>query len=68
MSERERAIQLLNNVPDNKLVYVIGFLEGASIPDEEDPFYSEANMKRLEHSIEQMERTGGTIHEVKYDD
>lgn len=68
MSERERAIQLLNNVPDSKLIYVIGFLEGASIPDETDPFYSEANMKRLEQSIAQMERTGGTVHEVNYDD
>ena len=68
MSERERAIQLLQNVPDNKLVYVIGFLEGASIPDETDPFYSEENVKRLEQSIAQMEQTGGTFHEVKYDD
>ena len=41
MSERERAIQLLNNIPDSKLVYVIGFLEGASIPEEIDPFFSE---------------------------
>lgn len=68
MSERERAIELLNNIPDSKLVYVIGFLEGASIPDEADPFYSETNMKRLAQSIEQMERTGGTIHEVQFDD
>ena len=68
MSERERAMQLLNNVPDSKLIYVIGFLEGASIPDERDPFYSEENMKRLEKSIAQMESTGGTIHEVSYDE
>jgi DNA-damage-inducible protein J len=32
-----------------------------------DPFYSEENMVRLKKSIEQMEKTGGTIHEVKYD-
>lgn len=29
-----------------------------------DPFYSAANMKRLRRSIEQMEATGGTIHEI----
>lgn len=29
-----------------------------------DPFYSEENMKRLKASIEQMEKTGGTVHEV----
>lgn len=33
-----------------------------------DPFYSQANMDRLRRSIAQMEETGGTIHEVNYDD
>ena len=33
-----------------------------------DPFYSEQNMARLRKSIEQMEKTGGTIHEVEYND
>lgn len=32
-----------------------------------DPFYSKKNIKRLEKSIKQMEKTGGTIHEVEYD-
>lgn len=33
-----------------------------------DPFYSEENMSRLRRSIEQMESTGGTVHEVELDD
>ena len=33
-----------------------------------DPFYSEENMARLKASIAQMEETGGTVHEVDYDD
>lgn len=33
-----------------------------------DPFYSEKNIARLKKSIEQMERTGGQIHEVNYSD
>ena len=33
-----------------------------------DPFYSDANMERLRKSIDQMEKTGGTIHEVNADD
>lgn len=66
--ERIRAVQLLNNVPDEKLIYVIGFLEGAAIPEEKDPFYSPQNMERLRRSIAQMEATGGTVHEVSYDD
>lgn len=34
MSNRERAIQLIDQIPDSKLVYVIAYLEGASIPEE----------------------------------
>lgn len=33
-----------------------------------DPFYSEENMSRLRKSIAQMERSGGTVHEVDTDD
>lgn len=33
-----------------------------------DPFYSPANVKRLKKSMEEMERTGGTVHEVPFDD
>ncbi len=33
-----------------------------------DPFYSEENMSRLRKSVEQMESTGGTVHEVNFDD
>lgn len=30
----------------------------------DDPFYSAENMERLRASAAQMERTGGTIHEI----
>ena len=33
-----------------------------------DPFYSQENMTRLRESVAQMEATGGTIHEVNFDD
>lgn len=33
-----------------------------------DPFFSEENMDRLRKNMAQMEKTGGTIHEVKLDD
>ena len=38
------------------------------ISSDVDPFYSSVNMSRLRKSIEQMEATGGTVHEVNYDD
>lgn len=34
------------------------------ISTEKDPFYSAENIERLKKSIEQMEKTSGTIHEV----
>ncbi len=33
-----------------------------------DPFYSEENMTRLKKSIAQMEKSGGTVHEVDFND
>ena len=33
-----------------------------------DPFYSEQNQARLRKSIAEMESTGGTVHEVNFDD
>ena len=38
------------------------------ISAESDPFYSAANMAKLRKSIAQMEATGGTVHEVNFDD
>ena len=34
------------------------------ITSDADPFYSEANMKRLKKSIAQMEATGGTVRDI----
>lgn len=39
-----------------------------TISAEADPFYSTANVARLKRSIAQMEKTGGTVHEVPLDD
>lgn len=36
--------------------------------DNDDLFYSPENLKHLDRSIAEMEATGGTIHEVNYDD
>ena len=33
-----------------------------------DPFYGPQNKARLKRSIEQMEKPGGTVHEVNLDD
>lgn len=33
-----------------------------------DPFYSQENMARLRNSVAQMEATGGTVHEIDFDE
>lgn len=38
MSDKERAIELINQIPESKLMYIIPYLEGAAIPDEDDIF------------------------------
>lgn len=34
MSDKERAIQLLDFIPEGKMSYILGILEGAAIPDD----------------------------------
>ncbi len=34
MSNKELAIQLLNRIPEYKMYYILGVLEGAAIPEE----------------------------------
>lgn len=34
MSNKERAIELLDQIPESKMYYIIGVLEGAAIPEE----------------------------------
>ncbi|HIY60638.1 MAG TPA: hypothetical protein H9831_08185 [Candidatus Eisenbergiella pullistercoris] len=31
MSDRERAMQLLESLPDNKIAYVIGYIQGLAV-------------------------------------
>ena len=33
-----------------------------------DPFYSKENLDRLRKSMQHMEATGGTVHEVNFND
>lgn len=34
MNNKERAIQLLDQIPESKIYYIIGILEDVAIPDE----------------------------------
>lgn len=62
MSEREQAIQLLNAVPDYKMGYVIAYLQGATIGEDETP-----NAETLE-AIQELENGGGEVFNGSTDD
>ena len=71
MSNRDRAVDLLQMLPEQKVVYAMCFLEGLSVePDntDTDPFYCIENQNRLKQAAEEMLKTGGSIHEVNLDD
>lgn len=57
MSEREQAMQLLNAVPDYKMGYVIAYLQGAVIGENETP-----NAETLA-AMQELENGGGTVFE-----
>lgn len=57
MSNKELAIQLLDKVPESKMYYIIGILEGAAIPEEEIP-----NAETIE-AMNELQNGGGEIFE-----
>lgn len=49
MSNKEKAIQLLDKIPESKMYYIIGILEGAAIPEEEPNEETIEAMRELEN-------------------
>lgn len=54
MSNKEKAIQLLDKIPESKMYYIIGVLEGAAIPEEEP------NEETIE-AMRELENGGGEV-------
>ena len=55
MSEKEFAMQLLNNVPDYKLGYVIAYLQGLNADETADDKYCAALIQNYESSTDKGE-------------
>lgn len=55
MSEKEFAMQLLNNVPDYKLGYVIAYLQGLNADETADDKYCAALIQDYESSTDKGE-------------
>ena len=54
MSYKELAKNLIDQIPDSKMYYVVAYLQGATIPDEVP------NAETLA-SMEELENGGGTV-------
>lgn len=53
MSDREKVYQLLDTVPDNKVAYIIGYIQGLIADEQEVP-----NKETLE-AMKELEDGGG---------
>lgn len=51
MSEREFAKSLIDRVPENRLFYVIAYLQGAAVPDEAPNDESIAAFREIDEMI-----------------
>lgn len=65
MSNREKAMQLLERVPEAKLYYIIGILEGAAIPDIEEVEPDEWDLKMIAEAKRENDGEEVTLEELK---
>lgn len=61
MSNRELAKNLIDQIPESRMYYVISYLQGAAIPDEVP------NAETIA-AIEELETGGGTVFTGSTDD
>jgi hypothetical protein len=59
MSDRERIYQLLDTVPDNKIAYIIGYIQGITTEDKDIP---NADTQEAFAEVDEMKRTGAGEH------
>ena len=65
MSDRERAMKLLEKVPETKLYYIIGILEGAIIPDIEEVVPDEWDLKMIDEANRENDGEEVTLEDLK---
>lgn len=62
MSERERMYQLLDTVPDSKISYIIGYIQGLTVEERDEP-----NAETVA-AMQELENGGGEIFSGSTDD
>lgn len=64
MSDREKAMQLLDNLPDNKIAYVIGFIQGLTVADNEVVEPDEWDLSMISEAQKGNDGTGISIENL----
>lgn len=62
MSNRERAIKLLDNVPDYKMGYVLAYIQGITADEEADDIFCERMVENYDNAPEE-EKEGIPLEE-----
>lgn len=64
MSSKEFAIQLIEKIPESKMHYIIGILEGAAIPEIETVEPDEWDMTMIAEAERENDGTGITVEDL----
>lgn len=51
MSDREKAIEMIKKLPEDKVIYALIYIEGLRDGSSDDPFYDEDNMNELRRRV-----------------
>lgn len=65
MSNRERIIALLDNVPEYKMGYVLAYVQGITADEEADDAFCERMIENYENDTDPEKDKGYTLEECK---
>ena len=55
-AERKELQQVIDTLPDDRVVAALDLIMELRLPNDDDGFYNPANLRRLDHSIEQLKQ------------
>lgn len=64
MSSKELAIQLIDKIPESKMYYIIGILQGAAIPEIETVEPDEWDLAMIAEAERENDGVGITIEDL----
>lgn len=65
MSNKERAIELLNQVPDYKMGYVLAYIQGITADEEADDIFCQRMLENYENDPDPEKDKTYTLEECK---